>query len=76
MCVCVYKHTKCTYTFIHASINRYLDFIHILAIINSVAMSIVCISLFKLVFFFYSVKHQGVKFMDYITVLSLIFQEY
>ena len=70
VCVCIPQ------VLIHVSINRYLDCIHILAIVNSVAMSILCISLFKLVFFFYSVKHQGVKFMDYIAVLVLIFQEY
>ena len=86
VCVCLYIHTHthtytCTYThtythyifFIHSSVHGHLGSFHILAIVHSAAVNIGVMYLFKFEFSSFPDICPGVRLLDHMVVLFLVF---
>lgn len=75
VCICIRTHIH-TYIYsniyIHTTIDGHVGCFHIVAIVNSAVITLVCIYLFNLVFLLYSAKYPEINCWI-IVVLFLIF---
>ena len=59
--------------FIHSSVDGHLGFFHVLAIVNSAAVTIWVHASFELVFLIFLDIYAGVELLDHIVVLFLVY---